>query len=66
MQNRTDFGTPHFSTLHPNMDVSCLRHRNKSPQMHKIRDKHVHFLLICELFPNILSFPSILFGDKRD
>ena len=39
MQNRTNSGTPPFSTPQPNMDVSSSRPRNKSGQMHKILHK---------------------------
>ena len=35
MQNRTDFGTPHFSTPQPNMDASS-NDIAISAQMHKI------------------------------
>ena len=41
MQNRTDSGISGFSTPQSNMDVSCKRCHNKSPQMHKIWDKSV-------------------------
>ena len=39
MQNHTYSGTSRFSTPQPNMDVSCQRNHNKSPQMYQIWGK---------------------------
>ena len=39
MQNRTDSGTPHFSTPQSNLDVSSKQNRDNNSQLHKIWDK---------------------------
>ena len=58
MQNCTNFGTLHFSTAQPNMDVSSERHRNKSLQMHKTWEK------VCKSVQNSGLFPFYVLTNK--
>ena len=65
MQNRTDSGTPRFSTPQSNMDEIFMTSQLKSPNAQNMRETCIissDFLFV----PNILSFPSILCVVKRD
>ena len=47
MQNRTDSGTPRFSTSQKNMDISSSR---QSGQMHKIGNESFFIFLVCSQY----------------
>ena len=65
MQNRTDSGTPHFSTPQQHGRFLLTSLQLKSPNGQNMRETCTilsDFLLV----PNILSFPSILRVVKQD